>query len=145
MEIRSDRRYRFTVGPDELWPVLTQVEHYQRWWPWLRGFDGESFAEGDRWTCTVQPPLPYALSFHLELTEVVAGELAVATIRGDIVGSARLEVHAVDGGAEARLTSSLAPSHPVLRAVATFARPMVRFGHDWVLDTGMRQFTARAL
>jgi hypothetical protein len=29
--------------------------------------------------------------------------------------------------------------------VARVAQPVVTFGHDWVLDTGARQFRSRAL
>jgi hypothetical protein len=49
-----------------------------------------------------------------------------------------------DGGCEARLQSRLVPANQVLRAIATLARPVARFGHDWVLDTGLRQFRSRA-
>ena len=48
MEVESDRRYRFAVGPEELWSALTRVEDYQSWWPWLGQFDGRAFAAGER-------------------------------------------------------------------------------------------------
>ena len=32
-----------------------------------------------------------------------------------------------------------------LRLVSRFAGPVARFGHDWVLDSGARQFIARAV
>ena len=145
MDVRSDRRYRFPVPPEQLWPVLTDVGQYRTWWPWLRSFDGAGFAPGERWSCVVQPPLPYSLRFSIALAEVVPHELAVATIEGDIVGEARLELTSDDDGCEARLRSRLAPSNSVLRAIAAVAAPVARFGHDWVLDTGLRQFRSRAL
>ncbi len=145
MDVRSDRRYRFPLPAEELWPVLTDVARYTDWWPWLRTFEARTFAVGERWTCVVQPPLPYSLRFHLALDEVDAGRLAVATISGDIVGDARLELTDDGDGCEARLRSRLAPSNGVLRAIARVARPVVTFGHDWVLDTGLRQFRSRAL
>jgi uncharacterized protein YndB with AHSA1/START domain len=144
MDVRSDRRYRFEVPPEALWPVLTSVEHYRAWWPWLRGFEAGAFASGERWTCVVQPPLPYSLTFTIALDEVVPERLATAVITGDITGEARLEVTATDDGCEARLQSRLVPANQILRAIATLARPVARFGHDWVLDTGLRQFRSRA-
>jgi hypothetical protein len=33
----------------------------------------------------------------------------------------------------------------MLRAISRLARPVAAFGHDWVLDTGFRQFSARAI
>jgi hypothetical protein len=93
----------------------------------------------------VQPPLPYALRFRIVLDEVVPAQWASARVDGDIVGDARLSLAATVDGCEARLISNLAPSHQVLRAIARVARPVARFGHDWVLDTGLRQFRSRAL
>jgi hypothetical protein len=48
-------------------------------------------------------------------------------------------------GCIATLRSALAPGNLVLRQVSRFAAPMARFGHDWVLDSGARQFIARAV
>ena len=64
---------------------------------------------------------------------------------GDIEGSARLEVVAVDGGSELHFTSELSPTNSVLRAVARLASPVARYGHEWVLSSGLDQFRARAL
>jgi hypothetical protein len=103
--------------------------------------------EGDKWNCVVQPPLPYALRFTLSLDQVVPGRLAVARIAGEIEGDARLEIDPTPQGdaCNVRLVSHLSPVNGMLRAIARLARPMAQFGHDWVLDTGARQFRARAL
>jgi uncharacterized protein YndB with AHSA1/START domain len=149
MIVRSDRRHRFDVDRDTLWSAITSVEDFSAWWPWLRAFDGERLAVGETWGCTVQPPLPYTLHFALEIDEVVPYELVTARITGDLDGSARLEVRDLPGGdgprSEIRLQSDLEPSNLVLRTFARVARPVVRFGHDWVLDTGVQQFRSRAL
>jgi hypothetical protein len=93
----------------------------------------------------VQPPLPYILRFDLTLLEVEPHRFVTAAVSGDIVGEARIDVQATGTGSEVRLVSALSPSNPMLRAIATMARPVVRFGHDWVLDTGLRQFASRAI
>lgn len=145
MEIRSDRRHHFDIGVDELWPKLVQTEHYRTWWPWLRSFDAEAFAVGERWRCRVQPPLPYSLQFEVVLTEVEAARRVTAAVEGDIFGTASIELTPNDAGCELHLVSQLGPANRVLRTIARVARPMVGFGHDWVLDTGLRQFRSRAL
>ena len=43
------------------------------------------------------------------------------------------------------LTVEPAPGTTALRLVSRFAGPVARFGHDWVLDSGARQFIARAV
>ena len=141
MHIASDRSYRFDVAPDELWAEIADVGRFPQWWPWLRRFDAVGLEPGDRWACTVQPPLPYSLSFAIAIDEVVAHERVTATVSGEIAGTAELTITPVDdGGCTARLRSRLAPSSRFLQAVALVARPVVSLGHDWVLDTGARQF-----
>ena len=84
--------------------------------------------------------------FTLTLVEVEEGHSIRAVVDGDIGGSAELQL--LDDGASScllHLTSDLAPTQPALRIVASAARPVVRRGHDWVLDTGARQFRDRAL
>jgi uncharacterized protein YndB with AHSA1/START domain len=143
--VRSDRRYRFPVTPEQLWQRLRLTDDYQTWWPWLRHLDAEDLTVGDTWHCAVQPPLPYSLHFSIELRQVEAPGLVVAGVDGDIVGDARLEAAPLDGGCEVRLRSELAPGNRHLQRIARVAAPIVRFGHDWVLDTGARQFSKRAL
>jgi hypothetical protein len=146
VRVESDRRYRFALDRHDLWRRIVAIDDYRGWWPWLRRLDATALEAGDVWHCVVQPPLPYSLRFSLTLDEVVAGELVAATIAGEIEGTARLELFDRDGeGCEARLLSHLSPASGVLMAIATVARPVVRFGHDWVLDTGARQFRQRAV
>jgi hypothetical protein len=143
MLVRSDRRWSFPVAGEVLWDEISRVDLYRTWWPWLAGFDGEALEVGETWTCLVQPPLPYALRFTVALDEVIPKRRVAATIAGDITGDASLEVTDTTSGCNARLVSSLAPGNRLLRAVAIVARPMVRYGHDWVLDNGAHQFAAR--
>ena len=145
MHIHSDRRDAFDVAPAELWQAMEQVHAYRRWWPWLRELEATALAPGAIWTAVVQPPLPYRVRFDIRITEVQPGVLVRAQVTGDIVGSAHLEIAPTPTGSELRLVSDLAPEHRVLRAVAQVAGPVVRLGHQWVLDTGVRQFRDRAL
>ncbi len=144
--IRSDRRFTFDRPPAEVWDVMGRTSAYTRWWPWLRRLDAEGLVAGDVWTCHIQPPLPYFLRFTLTLDEVVPGRSARATVAGDITGTAAFTLSAAEGGGSTgRLVSDLAPASSVLRAFAAVARPLVVWGHDWVLDEGIRQFRARGL
>jgi len=144
--IRSDRRFAFDQPPDEVWATMARTSEFTRWWPWLRRLDAEGLVTGDVWSCHIQPPLPYFLRFTIALDEVVPGEWVRATVAGDITGTATLTLDPTEGGgSEARLVSDLAPASSVLRAFAVVARPLVVWGHDWVLGEGIRQFRDRAL
>jgi uncharacterized protein YndB with AHSA1/START domain len=142
MLIASDRRFTFEPDPETLWTTLADVPAYPRWWPWLHRFDGHRLAPGEAWACAVKPPLPYVLRFCIRIDAVDEGRSVDATISGDIRGRATLTLAPRAGGSEVHLRSELAPANRWLEAVAAVARPAVRHGHDWVLDTGARQFAA---
>lgn len=141
--IRSDRRVTFDEPPAQVWEAVTHPERYTTWWPWLRRLDASSLAAGEVWTCHVQPPLPYALRFTIRIEEVDPGRSVRASVGGDITGTACVDLSASGGVTEVHVVSDLAPSAGVLRAFARVARPLVTWGHDWVLDQGVRQFRAR--
>jgi hypothetical protein len=124
---------------------MVDVDRFRAWWPWLRRFDASGVARGDVWSASVQPPLPYRVSFELLLTEVEAPHVVAVDVTGDIEGSARLEVHANGSGCELHFTSDLTPTSSLLRVVSQVAPPVARYGHEWVLTTGLHQFQANAL
>jgi len=124
------------------------VRAYPSWWPWLQTFDGTLLADGERWTCTVHPPLPYRVSFELVLRDVVPLRSVAADITGDITGTARIDLSptvAPTGGAGTRLhlVSELAPERPLLRGLSRVTSAIPRYGHDQILDRGLEQFVAR--
>ncbi|MGD9701339.1 MAG: SRPBCC family protein [Acidimicrobiia bacterium] len=144
MRVVSDRHYTFGVEPDRFWSLIADVDGYRGWWPWLRSFDAHALDRGERWRCTVQPPVPYTVRFTVTLDELDPPRSISASITGDIVGVAQLDVTPCDDGSQVRLRSALGPNNHLLRIVAATARPLVQFGHNWVLDTGARQFAERA-
>jgi hypothetical protein len=64
-----------------------------------------------------------------------------ATVTGEISGTAQIRITPDGGGGcSVQLTSQLAPASRFLQTIARVARPVVSLGHDWVLDSGARQF-----
>ena len=145
MEVRSERRFEFDAAPPALWAALGSVDDYPSWWPWLRRFDARALAQGEEWRCTVKPPLPYVVRFTVRFDEVEVERRIDAVVSGDIEGPAQLLIEPSTGGSAVTLTSSLRPTNTVLKAAALLGRPLVRYGHDWVLDIGAGQFASRAL
>lgn len=145
VRVSTDRRFVLPVPPAALWAHVSRVEQFQDWWPWLRRFEGRALAADQSWRCTVQPPLPYQVRFRIDLDEVEAPVSAQARVSGDIEGWARLAIDPHPEGSDLRLLADLAPSNGFLRVAGRLAAPLVRFGHDWVLDVAVRQFRERAL
>lgn len=89
----------------------------------------------------MQPPLPYAVGFRVTIDAVDPSTRVAATIDGDIAGTATLRLSpAPSGGSRLRLAAELGPRKRSMQALSIVARPLVTFGHHWVLDTGARQF-----
>ena len=140
MRIHSDRRYAFAASCEELWSAFAQVDQYRDWWPWLSDFEGNAIEPGQTWRCTVRPQLPYKVSFRVTILDVTPAQRIYAGIDGDIVGNAELILYSRPEGCEARLVSHLAPDSLLLQSMALLAQPVVTMGHNWVLDSGARQF-----
>jgi uncharacterized protein YndB with AHSA1/START domain len=142
---RFDRTWTFDVPPGELWAVLERTGEFRRWWPWLRELSGDGLVPGGRSRCVVRAPIPYTLRFTVAVAELVPGRLVGAEVDGDLAGPARLEIAPADGGSTVRLAWEMELRRPVLRAAARVGRPVMEWGHDWVVGTGVEQFLRRAL
>jgi hypothetical protein len=156
--ITTVHRYPLPLGREEVWARIADVSSYRAWWPWLRSFEAVALAEGEEWRCEVQPPVPYPVRFRVAIEHIEVPSQVRARVLGDVIGHAVLTLEEAEagsdghgGGAEtgtgcvATLRSSLAPGNTALQLVSRFAGPVARFGHDWVLNSGARQFVARAV
>jgi len=137
-----DRSWPFEVPRDELWSRLSDTSSFSTWWPWLRAFDAVPIEEGASTQCVIGPPLPYVLKVDLVVARVVEGESVDVAVDGDLRGPARLALADGDGGATARLHWTLEVQRPMLRRAAMVGRPILQWGHDWVVSNGVEQFRA---
>jgi hypothetical protein len=129
----------------QLWGTLAQTDRFPEWWPWLRRFDSDGLVPGAVADCVVRAPLPYTLSFRVHVVDVVPEQIVAVRVTGDLDGPARLELASRGDGSTARLTWRVEVRAPLLRVGATVSRPLMEWGHQWVVDTGVRQFRRRAL
>jgi uncharacterized protein YndB with AHSA1/START domain len=143
--ITTVHQYELPLPRGQAWSLISDVSNYRKWWPWLRVFDAAALAPGEEWRCAVQPPVPYLVRFRVVIEEVEPAVRVQAKVVGDVVGAATLRMDDTAGGCLATLDSTLAPGNTALRMVSRYAGPIARFGHDWVLDSGARQFITRAV
>jgi hypothetical protein len=140
-----DRTWEFTAAPDALWDVLGRTDDYPRWWRWLREFDSDGLDVGSASRCVVRGPFPYSLAFTVHVRVVEPAVLVDTEVTGDLAGPARLEIAPNGDGSTARLVWEVELCPPLLREMARWARPLMEWGHGWVVDNGVRQFRTRAL
>lgn len=142
-------RRRVRLAPAEVWTHLEDTAAYRRWWPWLQRFDAtDGLATGATWHAGIRAPLPYVVTFTLDLTTVDrANHVVRADVTGDVTGSATIDVAPGGdrGGADAtelRMTWRLTPSSSFLKLLDATARPVARWGHDTVMRRSVDAFVA---
>jgi uncharacterized protein YndB with AHSA1/START domain len=145
MPFEFEGQWIFDVPPKALWKVLSRTERFCEWWPWLRSLESDGIVAGGVSHCVVRAPVPYRLRFDVTILEVEPERLIDTRVAGDLEGPARLELAEHPEGCEAQVSWTVELRDPVLRAASRLARPVMEWGHDWVVDTGLRQFRRAAL
>jgi hypothetical protein len=130
-----------------MWAIIERFDLYQSWWAWLAGFraDEGGLVPGNVLHGTVIPPVPYRLRLEVRLRRCDRPRLIEATISGDLRGRAALRLEAAGDGTSAEMQWSLQMHSAPLRVAAHVAYPLVRRGHDRVVDMAVAGFRRRAL
>jgi Polyketide cyclase / dehydrase and lipid transport len=129
--------FRFRVPPETVWATIERTGEFERWWGWLGDFrlDGPGLAAGSVLVGVVSPPLlPYRMRIRVELGRCVRPSLVEAAVHGDLEGRARLELAPEGDGTLASVAWTIEMMQPPMRAAARFAYPLLRWGHDRVVD-----------
>jgi uncharacterized protein YndB with AHSA1/START domain len=143
----ADLRRQVRLPPADVWAHLGDTAAYRRWWPWLQLLDaGDGLAAGATWRAGIRAPLPYVVSFTLDLTTVDSTNRVVeADVTGDVTGDATIAVAPLGDGGHAtdlRMTWRLTPASSFLKLLDATARPVARWGHDTVMRRSVDAFVA---
>ncbi len=146
---RFDYRGEFWFGvpPSQLWGTIERFEDFESWWAWLADFraDGIGLVGGNVLRGTVIPPVPYRLRLKIRLRRCDRPRLIEAAVGGDLSGRAVLRLEAAGQGTRAAVSWSVEMRSAPLRIAARVAYPLMRWGHDRVVDMAVSGFRRRAL
>ena len=137
-----DRTWAFDVPVEQLWAAVSDTSRFPTWMPWLEDHDLGPLVAGSVARFTVDPPLPYKLRLAVAVQRVEPGALVEGVVSGDLSGPARLEVAGTGAGSTARLAWSLEVQRRLLVVGERVARPVMVWGHDAVVATGVKRFEA---
>ncbi len=137
----------FPVAADQLWVMAGRFDQFESWWGWLRDFQaGEGgLVTGNVLRGTVVPPVPYRLCLDVRLRRCDRPRLVEATVDGDLSGHATLRLEDANDGTRVAVAWSLEMRSAPLRVAARVAYPLMRWGHDRVVDMAVAGFQRRAL
>jgi hypothetical protein len=140
--IDYDGTFTFPVSVAQLWAQLVQVDRFSSWWTWLSEFsvEGSGFARGTVLHGVVAPPLPYRMRLDVVLDECDPEQRITASVHGDLQGAARLTFDGDGGEARAHATWTIEMMQRPMRVAARIAHPLLRWGHDRVVDATVDGF-----
>lgn len=143
--IDYDATFVFPVSAAELWAVVVQLDRFPSWWGWLREFsvDGDGLKPGTVLHGIVVPPLPYRMHVDVVVEECVPEQCISALVHGDLEGTARLTFDGDDTETFARATWTVEMMQRPMRLAARIAYPLLRWGHDRVVDATVDGFRRR--
>src|SRR6266566_738424 len=145
--IEYDGAFWFPVTPDQLWVTVERFDQFESWWRWLRNFraDEAGLVAGNVLHGTVVPPVPYQLRLDVRLQRCCRPRSVDAKIDGDLSGWGMLRLEDANDGTRVAVAWSLEMRSTPLRVAARVAYPLMRWGHDRVVDMAVAGFQRRAL
>jgi hypothetical protein len=140
--IEYDGTFTFPVPLAQLWATMVQVDRFSSWWSWLHEFsvEGRGLERGTVLHGVVVPPLPYRMRIDVVLDECVPEQRISALVHGDLEGAAEFTFDGDDAEACAHATWTVEMMQRPLRMAARIALPLLRLGHDRVVEATVDGF-----
>jgi len=134
--------FSFPVPPDDLWAAIENLDRFEGWWGWLSDFrvEGGGLSPGSVLTGVVSPPVPYRMRIRVEMERAESPRLIEAGVHGDLEGRARLLLEPEAAGTRATVSWNIEMMQRPMRLAARVAYPLLRWGHDRVVDATVRGF-----
>jgi hypothetical protein len=116
--------------------MMERTGEFERWWGWLGEFRllGPGLEAGSVLVGVVSPPLPYHIRMRVELERCVRPSSIDAVVHGDLEGRGRLELAPEGDGTVVSVAWTIEMMTRPMRRAARFAYPLLRWGHDRVVD-----------
>jgi carbon monoxide dehydrogenase subunit G len=135
-------RFSFPVPPQEVWSAVERFERFETWWGWLRELrvEGPGLAAGSVLHGVVAPPLRYRMRLRVELVTCDPPRSIDASVDGDLVGHARLVLEPEGEGTRASVAWTIEMMQRPMRVAARVAFPVLRWGHDRVVEATVAGF-----
>jgi hypothetical protein len=140
-------RFSLPLSREEVWSAIGHVEQFETWWSWLRGLtvEGPMLEPGSVLRGVVAPPLPYRMGVRVDLVDCVPLQRIEATVHGDLEGWALLLLEDEGEGTGAIAAWTIEMMQRPMRVAARVAAPLLRWGHDRVVEATVTSFQKHLL
>ncbi|MFZ0667983.1 MAG: hypothetical protein WAM97_19715 [Acidimicrobiales bacterium] len=137
----------FSLEPGALWDA---IERFDTFFAWLQEFriEGNGLTAGSVLFGVVAPPVPYRMRVRVEILDAVRDHSIEAAVHGDLEGVAHLltvprRTRAGTPGTRVEIEWAVEMMQAPMRLASRFAYPLLRFGHDRVVDATVASFRRR--
>jgi len=136
--------FAFDLPPEALWSAIERSERFEGWWAWLRELrmEGAGLEDGAVLHGVVSPPVPYVMRIDVVLERCTWPTRIDAHVLGDLRGPAWLTFEPRDAGTRAEVGWTIEMMQRPMRAAARLAHPLLRWGHDRVVEATVSGFRA---
>jgi carbon monoxide dehydrogenase subunit G len=142
-----DYSHQFSIlsTPPVVWSVLEDVGFLSECSPWLAALtvDDPGLRAGAIVKGMITTPLPFQVNISLDVEEWSPCSLMAAAVHGDLEGDARLGLTAADEGTCLDLDWTVEIASAPIRTMARVAHPLLRWGHDRVIQSAVERLAAR--
>jgi uncharacterized protein YndB with AHSA1/START domain len=140
--IRYHGAFDLAGPPEAVWGSIEDCRRFPTWWAWLRSFrvEGRGLEAGTVLHGVVVPPVPYTMRIHVHIDAVEPPRRVDATVAGDLEGVARLELGPGTTGTNAEVWWTIEMMQRSMRVAARVAGPLMRWGHDRVVEATVAGF-----
>jgi carbon monoxide dehydrogenase subunit G len=134
--------FHLDLPPDQVWAIISRTDRFEDWWGWLREFEteGSELEAGSVLRGVVVPPLPYRMRLEVVLTNSARPRRIDAAVSGDLRGTATLTFTPDGDGTEATVSWTIEMMQRPMRVAARLAHPLLRWGHDLVVQATVDNF-----
>lgn len=134
--------FEFDLPPEAMWDALEHYERFEGWWGWLHEFhaDGRGLETGSVLQGVVSPPVPYEMRVSVSLDKSVRPQDIAASVTGDLEGTAHLHLTPRGGGSRVEVDWKIEMRQRSMRLAARLASPLLRWGHDRVVEMTVSGF-----
>jgi carbon monoxide dehydrogenase subunit G len=135
-------RFSFPVPPQEVWSAVEHFERFEVWCGWLSELrvEGPGLVAGSILHGVVAPPLPYRMRLRVEVMASDPPRSIDASVHGDLAGHARLVLEPEGEGTRASVVWTIEMMQRPMRAAAIVAFPLLRWGHDRIVEATVAGF-----
>jgi hypothetical protein len=135
-------RFAFDVAPEVMWRSIEHSERFEGWWSWLAEFriEGPGLVAGAVLHGVVSPPVPYTMRIRVVLDRCTRPSSIDATVHGDLEGHAHLVLEPTEQGTMAEVWWTVEMKQRPMRLAARVAHPLLRWGHDRVIESTVNGF-----